>query len=129
MAARDIIELIGLVLFGTGGGILGSILYFRPKLRKEKADATIHEVEAKDKKHDYLEERLDKMEKLYAQQGGLLDNVRKEMLEVMEKLGKVEQENVHLRMENTRLRQENTELKAEIGQLRQDFNSYKNSKS
>lgn len=128
MTPEQIISLVGAALFGGGTGIVGSFFFFKPKLRQEKADADIKETEARDKRHDYLEERIIKMEELYAKQGDQLDRVRKEMLTVMEKLGKVEQENVHLRNENEALKAENESLKMEVKTLRTEFDAYKQRK-
>lgn len=128
----ELLERIGVVLLGTGTGIVGTILYFKPKLRQEKAQADIQEVEAEDKKKDYLEDRVKSMEALFNEQGKALDSVRLEVLRMGEKLSKVEQENVRilqeneaLKKENETLKKENEGLRLEISNLRSEFDSYK----
>lgn len=107
-------ETIGTIVAGAGSGILGSIFYFKPKLRKEKAEAKQAEVEAADKKRDYVEERLLNLEKMYAEQGAALDSIRNNYLEVTKELSEVKLENVRLRSEVNALKEENTKLKTKL---------------
>ena len=103
----DIITCLLGAVIGTGG----SILYYKPK-RKE-ADTNASKVHS-----DYDEERLNSMERLYKEQGELLDKVRKEMLEMGEK---------NLQKDQTilALQADNKALSSKVDKLEQELEAYK----
>lgn len=105
----------------AGGGItgtLGSIFYFRPKLKEAKASASKSETEAKEAKHDYLEKRIESMEKMYNEQGAVLDSLRQSVLKLSEEKFVNEQRIVQLESENKALMEK-------VGRLEKEIEAYK----
>lgn len=98
--------LVGAII-GTGG----SVLYYRPK-RKEM-DANANKVH-----YDYVEERLSSMEKLYKEQGEVLDSLRRKMLEMGEQMLAKDQRIVYLEVENK-------QLAAKIEKMENELEAYK----
>lgn len=86
-------------------------MYYKPK-RKE-ADANANKVH-----YDYIEERLSSMEKLYREQGEVLDGVRRKMLEMGEQLMAKDQRIIQLEAENQR-------LAAKVEKMEQELEAYK----
>ncbi len=102
----------------TGGGLtgtLGSIFYFRPKLKEATASASKSETEAKEARHDYLEKRIESMEKMYNEQGAVLDSLRLEVLKLGKEKFVNEQRIVQLEAENKALTGKVDKLEKEIG--------------
>lgn len=109
------------ILSAFGGSILaglGSIMYFRPRLKKAKAESSKAETEAADLKHDYLEERIESMEKLYSKQGEVLDEVRTKMLELGKEL-QAKDERIN------QLESENRSLVRKVDKLEKEVEAYK----
>jgi len=99
-----------LIVSITSTGVLvelGNLIYFRPKLSQARAEARIKQVEADDKRHDYLEERIASMERLYAEQGKRLDDVCSRLIEV-------KAENARIKIELVEVKEENRALKAKL---------------
>lgn len=98
--------LLGAIL-GTGG----SVLYYKPKRKEADTNA--------DKAHyDYVEDRLNSMEKLYKEQGEILDGVRRKMLDMGEQMLKKDEKIVSLEAENQR-------LAAKVEKMEQELEAYK----
>lgn len=104
-----------------GGSILGavgSIFYFRPKLREAKADASKAEAEANAATFEHLMERINKMDKLYEEQSKMIDDLRGQVLQ----LG---QEKMERDKEIQFLRAENQENRLKIEKLTQELEAYR----
>lgn len=86
-------------------------MYYKPKRRE--ADANANKVH-----YDYIEERLSSMEKLYREQGEVLDGVRRKMLEMGEQLMSKDQRIIQLEAENQR-------LAAKVEKMEQELEAYK----
>lgn len=118
-------EWIELVLTALGGsitGLIGSIVYFRPKLKEVQAGASKAETEASDAKVKYLIERVESVEKLYNEQGQALDEVRKKVLSLTNDVQEREQRIVQLEAENKA-------LKTQVDRLEKEVEAYKIIKS
>lgn len=114
-------EWIELVLTALGGsltGLIGSIVYFRPKLKEMKAGASKAETEAADAKVKYLVERVESIEKLYAEQGKALDDVRLKVLTLTNDVQERDQRIVQLETENKA-------LKTQVNRLEKEVSAYK----
>lgn len=114
-------EWLQLLLTAIGGsvtGLIGSIVYFRPKLKEVKADASKAETEASDAKVKYLIERVESVEKLYAQQGLVLDEVRQKVLTLTREVQERDQRIVQLETENKA-------LKTQVDRLEKEVEAYK----
>jgi len=110
-----------LIITTLGGGILtliGSNLYFRPKLKEAKAEALKKEAEAQNFIYDSLVERLNQMDKQYAAQGKVITELQKEILELSKE--KLENEKRIIKLED-----ENKNLREEVDSLREQLKAYK----
>lgn len=114
----DWLELLTGLAGGGLTGTIGSILYFRPKLKEATASASKSETEAKDAKHDYLEKRIESMEKMYNEQGAVLDSLRQDVLKLGEEKFANERRIVQLEAENKALMQK-------VGKLEKEIEAYK----
>lgn len=109
------------IIGALAGGILtlvSTILYFRPKLREAKAEASKAETEASVAEYSHLLERIKNAEDMYKQQGEMLDKLRTMLLEK-------KQENYELREKVQRLENENRELTQKVDSLQKDVEAYK----
>lgn len=114
----DWLELLTGLAGGGITGMVGSIFYFRPKLKEAKASASKSETEAKEAKHDYLEKRIESMEKMYNEQGAVLDSLRQSVLKLSEEKFVNEQRIVQLESENKALTEK-------VGRLEKEIEAYK----
>ena len=109
------------IIGALGGSILGaigSIFYFRPKLRAAKAEASKAEAEANAATFDHLMERINKMDMLYEQQSKVIDDLRGQILTLGEE--KLERDK-----EIQLLRAEVEEDKKKIEMLTEKLEAYK----
>lgn len=114
-------EWLQLIITAIGGsvtGLIGSIVYFRPKLSEARAGASKAQTEAADARVTYLVERIETAERLYKEQGKALDEVRQTVL-------KLSQDVQDRDMQILQLKKENNELKEKITSLTQQFDTYK----
>lgn len=105
------------IIGAVGGGLLtvvGSIVYFRPKLKEAKAEADKAETEASVAKYTHLLERIREMEELYKQQGETIDALRREILEISDAKFLSDQRVQTLERENERLVTRVDELATEV---------------
>lgn len=96
-----------------GGGllsILGSVVYFKPKLKEAKAEASKAETEAGIMQYEHLMARVNSMEELYKRQGEIVDGLRNDVM-------KKSQENFDLKSRVEKLERENRELKQMVENL------------
>lgn len=104
------------------GGIGGSILYFRPKLKEAQAGADIKTQEAKNFQYESLINRINSMEKMYneqiASQNDIIANLRAEVLKLSEEKFTNEKRMLQFEQENETLRKRVTELEAEVKRQR-----------
>ena len=94
--------------------MVGSIVYFRPKLKQAKADAVKAETEANAATFEHLMERINKMDLLYEQQSKMIDDVRGQILT--------------LGAEKLERDKEIQALRAEVDRLTKELEDYKRSK-
>lgn len=106
----NILTLVGGALLGGGGGWI----FFAQKYKEAKASAYKAETEALDARHDYLQERIDKTEALYSEQGKLLDQVRSEMLDLKKALAAKDERIAELEAENRKLSKRVSTLEKEL---------------
>ncbi len=114
----DWLELILTAIGGSITGLAGSVFYFRPRLKEAKAGASKSETEAKDAKHDYLEKRIESMEKMYNAQGEVLDTLRQQVLKLGEEKFANEQRIIQLEAENKTLNEKVERLEKEVDAYR-----------
>lgn len=110
----DWIALIGAVFGGSVLSAVGSILYFKPKLREAQAKAKTAETEAADKEHASLAARVESLTKLYTQQGESLDALRKQLLEMAEQKQQSDLRVIQVETENKQLRERVSSLEQEV---------------
>ena len=109
------------IIGALAGGILtlvSTILYFRPKLREAKAEASKAETEASAAECSHLLERIKNAEDMYKQQGEMLDELRTQLLAKSK-------ENYDLRDKMQQLENENRELTKKVDSLTKDVQAYK----
>ena len=114
----DWIGLVGAILGSGALGTIGSAAYFGPKLREAKAKASKAEVDAEGQRQDFLAKRIEDMERLYAQQGEVLDSVRRQLIELADAKQKSD-------MRVNQLELENQQLRGRISQLEKEVEAYK----
>lgn len=120
-------EWVNLILAAIGGSVtsvVGSIFYFRPKLKELQAGASKAQTEADDARLNYLMQRIESSEKLYTEQGKALDDLRKKQLQLETELHEknkritlVETENRALNEKISALESENKTLSEMVNQL------------
>lgn len=113
------------IIGAIGGGLItaiGSIFYFRPKLREAKAEASKVETEASVASFSHLLERIGIMEQLYKKQGEVIDDLQKRYLSKI-------QENFDLQERIQSLENENKSLSKKVENLQKSVNAYKTIKT
>ena len=114
-------EWLEFILSALGGSVVGgvgSILYFRPKLKEAKAEASKAETEASSAEYAHLLERINTMEEMYKRQGETIDSLRKELLDLGQ--AKYESDKKVLQLEA-----ENRTLRERVDKLSEAVNAYK----
>lgn len=114
---------------------IGSILYFKPRLKQENAGAKKAETEAKRERHDFMMDRIKDMEELYKKQGDMLDQVRREVLELKDAVHARDEQVQALKTENEGLKRQvetlsakNQTLSLKVANLEQEIETYKSTK-
>lgn len=87
---------------------------YEAKAQQAKVEAEKAETEAKDARHDYLVKRIESMEKMYNQQGEILDGLREKVLQLGEEKLASEQRIKQLEAENKTLTAKVERLEAEV---------------
>lgn len=99
-------------------GLGGSILYFRPKLKSARAEASMKETEAENFQYESLISRINSMEKMYneqlSSQNDLISELRTKILKLTEEKFASDQRIVQLEGQNNILRERVNELENEI---------------
>lgn len=114
-------EWLDSIVGALGGGlitILGSVVYFKPKLRAAKAEASKAETEANGLAYAGLVERINSLEDMYKKQGDILDSERED------RLAKVK-ENYELKTRVAQLEAENKAITARLESLSKEVEAYK----
>lgn len=131
----DWMNIISLIASGGVLGSLGGIFYFRPKLKEAKAGADKAHTEAARERNEYLLGRIESMERLYKQQGDMLDEVRQQVLELKDKamdreavISDLKEENRALTDKVEKLKAENAELSGKISRLEAEVAAYNKKK-
>ena len=99
------------------GGILtmvSTILYFKPKLKEAKATASKAETEASVAEYSHLLDRIRTMEELCKRQGGVIDELRHELLKLGQEKFQSDQRVIALEKENELLMKRVDELATEV---------------
>lgn len=105
------------ILSALGGSVLGgigSIFYFKPKLKEARAEASKAEVEASSAEYAHLLERINSMEKMYTEQGATIDALRKEQMELAAAKYESDKKVLKLEKEVQDLRQKNEALTKDL---------------
>lgn len=114
-------EILQLILTTVGGALIalvGSMLYFKPKLKQAQAEASKAETEADKQQFGFMLERIEQLERLYKEQGTALDDYRK-------RLFKMDEELVEKNKRIVRLEAENKELTNKVNSLQKEVEAYK----
>lgn len=112
----NILSLIG----GSVTTFVGTILYFRPKLKAASAEAHLKETEAADARYDFLQKKIADMEETFELQNDMMNNLRQEVLKLSEQKFQNEQRIITLEGENKELKMKVEKLEAEV----QSYRSY-----
>ena len=106
-----------IILPAVGGSLttlVGSIAYFRPQLKQAQAGALKAETEASDARFDFMVKRIDALERLYGEQGEMLDKFRTKQLSLESELQDKNRRIVQLEAENKALTQKVEQLEIEV---------------
>ena len=105
------------IIGALGGSLLavaGSIVYFRPRLKEAKATASKAETEASVAEYSHLLDRIRTMEELCKRQGGVIDELRHELLKLGQEKFQSDQRVIALEKENELLMKRVDELATEV---------------
>lgn len=89
-------------------------IFFRSTKKEYEAKAQQAETEANDARHDFLVKRIESMERMYNQQGEILDGLREKVLQLGEEKLASEQRIKQLEAENKTLTAKVERLEAEV---------------
>lgn len=108
------LELILTAIGGSVTGLVGSIFYFRPKLKQAKADAAMKETESENFMYESLVNRINSMDELMKQQNDTIAELRGEVLRLGEEKFANEKRIVQLEAENKSLTEKVARLEKEV---------------
>lgn len=111
-------ELILTALGGSVTGLLGSIFYFRPRLKQARADAAMKETESQNFMYESLVNRINSMEAMYNEQNSLIEKLRGDVLTLSKE--KFDNEKRIMQLET-----ENKTLTEKVAQLEKEIQAYK----
>lgn len=114
--------ILGTVATIFGGLNLFQFFFFRSTKREFQAKALQAETEAKEARHSFLEKRIESMEKMYSQQGEILDSLRDKVLELT-------QENIANKQLIQQLESEKKALSDKVEKLEAEVEAYKTLRS
>ena len=106
--------IIGIVTTLLAGLNIFQFIFFRATKKEYEAKASQAETEAKETRHDYLVKRIETMEKMYNQQGEILDGLREKVLQLGEEKLASEERIKQLESENKTLTAKVERLEAEV---------------
>lgn len=112
MGTMDLI--IGIATTLLAGLNIFQFLFYRSTKKEYEAKASQAETEAKETRHDYLVKRIETMEKMYNQQGEILDGLREKVLQLGEEKLASEQRIKQLEAENRTLSDKVEKLEREV---------------
>lgn len=101
-------------LGGSILGAIGSIFYFKPKLKEAKAEASKAETEASVAEYAHLLERINSMDEMFKKQGEVIDDLHNQLLKLKEEKYTCADKLMELERENERLTKRVDELAAEV---------------
>ena len=110
-------------ILGTVATILAGLdifqfFFFRSTKRRYEAEAEKAKIESEQTRSDYLEKRIESMEKMYSQQGDLLDRLREQVLQLSE-------ENLENKQTIQRLESEKKTLSEKVEKLETEVQAYR----
>lgn len=110
-------------IFGIVSALLAGLnifqfIFWRSTKKEYEAKASQAQTEAKAAEQDYLINRVEQMERLYKQQGDLLDNLREKVLALT-------QEKINNETRIKQLEAENKTLGSKVERLEKELQAYK----
>lgn len=119
---------IGYLLTAMGGSVtalVGSIIYFRPKLKEAQASADMKEVEAQNFLYDSLMNRVNSIEKMYNEQGEIINRQNVIIAELRSEIIKMSEEKFSSEKRMLQLEAENKEFRSKVDQLEKEVSAYR----
>jgi chromosome segregation ATPase len=110
-------------VFGIATTVLAGLnvfqfVFWKSTKKEYEAKASQAETEANDARHDFLVKRIESMEKMYNQQGEILDGLREKVL-------KLSEEKLASNQRIQQLESENKALTAKVEKLEAEVEAYK----
>lgn len=116
------------IVGALSGGLLtalGGIFYLKSRLKKEGAEADLAQLEASKAEYAHLLERITNAEKMYAQQGEVINDLREQVLKLSAEKFESDQKVQVLTAESKRLKAENESLRLRVDELAAEVDAYK----
>lgn len=106
--------LLGVLATLFAGLNIFQFIFFRATKKEYEAKAEKAETDSSEAKHDYLVKRIESMEKLYQQQGEILDAVRAKVLALQQDVQERDQKIIKYESKITTLNDKVTKLEKEV---------------
>ena len=116
------------IVGALSGGLLtalGGIFYLKSRMQKEGAEADMAKTEASKAEYAHLLERIANAEKMYAQQGEVINDLREQVLKLSSEKFESDQKVQVLTAESRRLKAENESLRMRVDELAAEVDAYK----
>lgn len=116
------------IVGALSGGLLtalGGIFYLKSRMQKEGAEADMAKTEASKLEYAHLLERISNAEKMYAQQGEIISELRQQILKLSAEKFESDQKVQVLTAESKRLKAENESLRLRVDELAAEVDAYK----
>ena len=116
------------IVGALSGGLLtalGGIFYLKSRMQKEGAEADMAKTEASKLEYAHLLERITNAEKMYAQQGEIISELRQQILKLSAEKFDSDQKVQVLTAESKRLKAENENLRMRVDELAAEVDAYK----
>lgn len=116
------------IVGALSGGLLtalGGIFYLKSRMQKEGAEADMAKTEASKLEYAHLLERITNAEKMYAQQGEIISELRQQVLKLSSEKFESDQKVQVLTAESKRLKAENENLRMRVDELAAEVDAYK----
>lgn len=121
-------EWLDSLIGALGGGLLtvvGSVVYFRPKLKEAKAAADKAQTEASVAEYAHLMERINTMEEMYKKQGEVIDELRAKLLKIGEEKFESDQKVIQYEQKVIQYEEKIDELTRRVDDLTRQVEAYK----